>query len=78
MVQNSYHLSENSWAPEFIAASAKKLTSPKTGAAGTTSRAPTGRHGQVNGWASGGAALRSRAAGSQDESRYSAIHKQRP
>ena len=29
MVQNSYYLSENSWAPEFIAASAKKLTSPK-------------------------------------------------
>jgi hypothetical protein len=77
MVQNSYYLSENSWAPEFIAASAKKLTSPKR-VQRARQAVPLRDDGRVNGWASGGAALRSRAAGSQDESRYSAIHKQRP
>jgi hypothetical protein len=77
MVQNQYYLSENSWAPEFIAASTKKLTSPKL-VQRARHAVPLRDHGQVGGWASWGAALRSRVAGSQDESRCSAIHKQRP
>ncbi len=81
--QNEYYLSEISWAVAFAALSAKQWTrsnlcSGHRPPVAARHAVPLRKHDQVGGWAIWGAALRSRAAGSQDESCCSAIDKQRP